>query len=117
MSDELDEIRKKRLRELQQAAGTDQQEEELRRQQQEAEEAYEKQKQAILRTIMTDEAKQRLSNIKLVKPQMADNIENQLVQLAQSGRLSGKITEEQLLRLLKQIQNRKRDSTIKFKRV
>jgi programmed cell death protein 5 len=116
MSDELDEIRKRRLRELQQAAGTDQQDEELR-QQQEAEEAFEKQKQAILRTIMTDEAKQRLSNIKLVKPQMAENIENQLVQLAQSGRLSGKITEEQLLRLLKQIQDRKRDSKIKFKRV
>jgi programmed cell death protein 5 len=117
MSDELDEIRKKRLRELQNAAGANEQEEELRRQRDEAEEAFERQKQVILRTIMTDEAKQRLSNIKLVKPEMAENIENQLVQLAQSGRLSGKITEEQLLRLLKQIQDRKRDSKIKFKRV
>lgn len=114
MSDELDEIRQKRIRELEQAS-SGQQEEELRRQQQEA---LEQRKQAILRAILSEKAHQRLTNIKLVKPEMAENIENQLIQLAQSGRVpGGQISEEQLLLLLKQIQDRKRDSSITFKRV
>ena len=114
MSDELDEIRQKRLKELKNNASA-QQEEELRKQQ---EEELDEQKQSILRTILSDKANQRLSNIKLVKPEMAKNIENQLIQLSQSGRIpGGQITEEQLLQLLRQIQDRKRDSSITFKRV
>ena len=115
MSDDLDELRKKRLQELQNSSNL--KDEETLRQQEEAQEAYEQQKQAILRAILSESAKQRLTNIKLVKPQMASSIEDQLIHLAQSGRISGEVSEEQLLRLLKQIQNQKRDSTITFKRV
>jgi DNA-binding TFAR19-related protein (PDSD5 family) len=53
----------------------------------------------------------------LVKPQLAENIENQLIYLSQSGRVIGRVSEEQLLNLLKKLQDRKRDSSITFKRV
>lgn len=117
MSDELEEIRKRRLKELQDSVSQNQSGEELARQD-EAQKQYEAQKQAILRKILTDSARQRLSNIKLVKPQIADAIENQLIQLAQVGRIpNGILNEEQLLQMLKKLQHGKRESSIKFKRV
>ena len=117
MSDELDEIRRKRLQELQNQSANQQVDDDALRQQEEARLAQEAQKQALLRSILSEEAKQRLTNIKLVKPQLAENIENQLIHLSQSGRITNRISEEQLLRLLKQIQGHKRDSSITFKRV
>ncbi len=114
MSDELEELRRKRLLELQNQQNQFNQE----AQRQKEMEEYERQKQSILRSILTDGAKQRLTNVKLVKPQLADAIEMQLIQLAQSGRLRGNlVTEEQLLQLLRQIQGNKREPSIKFKRV
>jgi len=117
MSDELNELRRKRLEEMQSQSSNPQADEEALLQQEEARKAQEAQKQAILRSILSEKAKERLTNIKLVKPQMADNIENQLIYLSQSGRISGRVSEDQLLGLLKQLQGRKRDSSITFKRV
>ena len=85
--------------------------------QEELKKQQEAQKQAFLRSILSDKAKQRLTNIRLVKPQLAENIENQLIYLSQSGRVIGRVSEEQLLNLLKKLQDRKRDSSITFKRV
>ena len=107
MSDELDEIRKKRLKEIQDQSAS-QQDSIKYQQEQEQAQAIEKQKQMILMKILTEDAKQRLSNIKLVKSQLADTIENQLIQLYQSGRLASQINEEQLLHMLKQMQGDKR---------
>ena len=73
-------------------------------------------KQNILRTILSEGAKARLANIKLVKPDRAQNIEAQLIQLHQLGRLQDKVTEEQLLHILKQFSSQKRESKIQFKR-
>ena len=116
MSDELDEIRKRRLREIQEQEIA--QRDSIQYQQdQEKSLAIERQKQMILMKILTEDAKQRLSNLKLVKSQFADAIENQLIHLYQSGRLASQINEEQLLHMLKQMQGEKRESNIKFKRV
>ncbi len=91
---------------------------------QESEEAVKERKaqeesirQNVLRKILSDKARERLNNIKLVKPQLAENIEVQLIQLVQRGRISSKLSEEQLLQLLKQFSNQKRDSKIEFRRV
>ncbi len=113
MSDEIDEIRRKRLEELQ----NQNQSEQVRYQQEQEAVARAKQKEMILRSILTDDAKQRLSNLKLVKKDMAEDIENQLIRLYQSGRLQSQINETQLLQMLKQLQGNKRESSIKFKRV
>lgn len=91
--EELRRLRERRLLELQA------QREELERQR-EAEEA----KQVILRRILTPEARQRLTNIKMVRPEYAEQLELQLIQAAQSGRLKLPITDEMLKSLLIQLQ-------------
>ena len=113
MSDEMDELRRKRVEELQNQSAREQ---DVQSQREQAESANQ-QKQSILRSILSDQAKQRVNNIKLVNPQMAEAIENQLITLAQSGRIRGVISEEQLLQMLRELQNSKRDTKIKFKRV
>jgi programmed cell death protein 5 len=106
--DELEAIRQRKLAELQQQAAQEQVAE------QKAAEV-EAQKEAILRQILTPEARSRLTNIKLVKPQVAEQIELQLIQLAGSGRLKGRVTDEQLKALLQQIMGRERERKVTFR--
>ena len=106
--DELDAIRERKMAAMREQASREQAAEE-----QQAE--VEAQKEAILRQILTPEARSRLTNIKMVKPQLAEQIEMQLIQLAGSGRLKGRITDEQLKSLLKQLQGRERERKISFR--
>ncbi|MEE0935524.1 MAG: DNA-binding protein [Methanobrevibacter sp.] len=115
MSD-LDEIRQKRMAELQaqQAAMQNQAQQQAvaQAQQQEAQAQFEAQKKQILAQIMTPEARNRLGNLKLTKPELVNNIELQLIQSAQTGSLRGKVTDEQLKVLLRQIAGQKREIKI-----
>ena len=106
--DELDAIRQKKLAELQQQALQEQAEE-----QKQAD--ADVQKEAILRQILTPEARARLTNIRMVKPQFSEQIEMQLIQLASSGRLKGRVTDEQLKSLLAQIQGKERERKVTFR--
>ncbi|MDO5811345.1 MAG: DNA-binding protein [Methanobrevibacter sp.] len=113
---ELDEIRQKRMAELQaqQAAAQNQAQQQAmaQAQQQEAQAQFEAQKKQILGQIMTPEARQRLANLKLTKPDLVNNIELQLIQSAQAGSLRGKVTDDQLKVLLRQIAGQKREIKI-----
>ena len=113
---ELDEIRQKRMAELQaqQAAAQSQAQQQAmaQAQQQEAQAQFEAQKKQILGQIMTPEARQRLANLKLTKPDLVNNIELQLIQSAQAGSLRGKVTDDQLKVLLRQIAGQKREIKI-----
>ena len=115
MSD-LDESRQKRMAELQaqQAAAQNraQQQAAAQAQQQAEQEKMEAQKRQILSQILTSEARQRLANLKLTKPEMVNQIELQLIQSAQSGSLRGKVTDDQLKVLLSQIAGQKREIKI-----
>ncbi len=104
--DELAEIRKKRLAQMQQQA-VDQQEEMEKQQRQDA------QIQMILMQVLEPEARERLNTIKLTKPEFARAVEQQLVMLAQSGRVKQKITDAQLKELLKQLVPAKKDFKIR----
>ena len=73
------------------------------------------QKDSILRQILSPEARSRLTNIKMVKPQVAEQIELQLIQLASSGRLKGRVSDEQLKALLQQIMGRERERKVTFR--
>ena len=109
MDKELDEIRKKKLQQLQQQA---EMQESLETQEDQAKK-FEEQKKMILRSILTTDAKERLGRIKIARPGMAESIENQLIILAQSGQLKSKINDEQLRMLLSKIIPKKRDINIK----
>jgi len=106
--DELSEIRKRRMAQLQQQA-TDQasMQDELERQQRQKQQI-----QMILMQVLEPEARERLNTIKLTKPEFASAVEQQLIALAQSGRLRAKITDAQLKDLLRQIAPARRDYSI-----
>ncbi len=76
---------------------------------------YEIQKRAAIQQILTPEARSRLANVRAAKPEFAEQLEIQLIQLAQSGRLGSKITDTQLRAILNKLQARKRE--IKIKRI
>ena len=106
--EELEALRRRRYADLQRAAVEEQRQSETRRQ-------FEAQKQAVLKQILTPEARQRLTNIRMVKPEFAEQIEIQLIQLAQAGRLSVPISDEQLKEALGKLQSQRKD--IKIRRV
>ncbi|TLM99206.1 DNA-binding protein [bacterium] len=102
---ELEELRRRRMLEIQQRLTQEQQ-------RAQAQQQIEMQKQAILRRILTPEARQRLNNLKMVKPEFANTLELQLIQLAQSGKVQTPITDEQLKEILVRLQGQRRDIKI-----
>ncbi len=111
MSGELEEIKRRRLEQMQQqqAGAQYQAAQQQQAQQQQVNEA----KQTILRQILTPDARERLTSLKLARPQLAEQVEMQLISLAQSGRLQTMIDDAKLKVLLQQIQPKKREMTIK----
>jgi len=71
---------------------------------QQAAQEREAQKKAVLRQHLTDGARQRLNTVKMSKPEFGEQVEQQVVALAQSGRLGDRIDEEQMKELLKELQ-------------
>ena len=105
---EIDALRQKKMMELQRRLAKEEQRAQVQQQ-------VETQKQAILRRILTTEARQRLTNLKMVKPEFADQIELQLIQLAQAGRLKVPVADDQLKEILARLQSQRRDITIRRK--
>ncbi len=99
---ELEALRQKRMAELQRDQSV--REDEAKR--------FEMQKQAVLRQILTPEARDRLANIKLANPEQAEAVEMQLIQIAQSGRIQGVIDDNMLREVLQKIIPRKREINI-----
>jgi programmed cell death protein 5 len=58
----------------------------------------------VIRIALTSEARQRLTNVRMVKPEVAHAIEEYIIQLVSSGRLKRTIDDEQLKELLQTIQ-------------
>ena len=71
--------------------------------------------QMVLMQILEPDARERLNTIKLTKPDFAKSVEQQLVMLAQSGRIKNKINDEQLKVILKQVIPAKREFNIRRK--
>ncbi len=98
--EEIEELRRRKMLELRARVEEQQGQAEQRRQ-------YEIQKRLAILQIMTPEARSRLANIRAAKPEFAEQLELQLIQLAQSGRLGSKITDVQLRDILSRLQARK----------
>ena len=113
--DELQRLRERKLAELQQQRQA-QAEAQISGQQQAA---YDAQKQALLSAILSSDARVRLTNIKLARPEFANALEMQLINAYQSGALRGQVplSDEKFKNLLMQLQqsSQKRDPKIKFR--
>jgi programmed cell death protein 5 len=108
--EELEEIRRRKMAQIQGQIQDAQR-------QQEMQDEVNAQKQAILRKILSPEARQRLTNIAMVRPEFAAQLEMQLIQLAQSGQLarlgSLPLSDENFKSILTRLSGKKQDIKIK----
>jgi programmed cell death protein 5 len=81
---------------------------EIRKQRAEAEAI----KQKALAMLLDSDARQRLTNIKMVKPELASAVENYLINAATTGRLNRALTDNELKQILLSIQQPKREFKI-----
>jgi len=102
---ELEALRQKKIAEIQQGSQQQAAAQERARQ-------METQKQAILRQIVTPEARDRLANVKIANPDLANSVEMQLIQLAQSGRLNDMVSDAMLKNILRQVAPQRREISI-----
>ena len=58
---------------------------------------------AVMDQILSEQARIRLGNIAVVKPEKAERLEQIIIQNAQRGQFQGKVSEEQLIDLLNQL--------------
>jgi programmed cell death protein 5 len=96
----LEELREKKMEELRerQQGGGDAEA------QREAQERAEAQQEAVLKQYLTDGARQRLNAVEMSKPEFGEKVKQQVAALAQSGRIQGRIDEDQMRDLLKELQ-------------
>lgn len=109
---ELEELRRRKMAQLQQS-----QESQLQQQAMMEERAkqMEAERQAIMRQILTPEARERLAKVKMAYPDVAAAVEEQLLRLMQMGRILNQIDDATLKAILRQISPQRRE--IKIERV
>lgn len=105
---ELEEIRRRKIAEIQR-------QQEYQEQVSRQADMVEAQRQNILRGILTPEARERLGNLRIAYPDIALQVEDRIIMLAQSGRLNTMIDDPTLKEILARLVPSKREITIKRK--
>ena len=70
------------------------------------------QKEIMLKQVLSGDARLRLNNVRMVKPDLAELVENYILNLGVQGKFSGQISDEQLKQILSSAQQPKRDFKI-----
>ena len=70
------------------------------------------QKEIMLKQVLSGDARLRLNNVRMVKPDLAELVENYILNLRVQGKISGQISDEQLKQILSSAQQPKRDFKI-----
>lgn len=73
--------------------------------------AQQHQMEAVLKQVrlhlLDEKARERLNNLKLVKPELAVQLEIYLAQMYQAGQIRGRITDEQMVAILMKLGDKK----------
>ncbi|MCC6028536.1 MAG: DNA-binding protein [Candidatus Korarchaeum sp.] len=70
---------------------------------------------AIVKSLLTTDAWQRLKRVELVKPELANDVKIYLIQLYSAGKLTRKLTDDELKALLASLAERgRRDFNIRI---
>ena len=113
--DDLEALREKRLRELQaQRARASDQDPDAQAQASAQAAAAEQQAamERVLQQILDSEARERLTRIRMSRPELAEAVTRQLVTLAQQGRLARQLSDADLRTILAQVPSDGRDIKI-----
>ncbi|XGI82894.1 DNA-binding protein [Halorutilales archaeon Cl-col2-1] len=108
MTDDIDDLREEKLKNLKEQQGEGQSQE-----REEARKKAEAQKKALLKQTLTAEARERLNTLRMSKPEFAESVEQQIVALAKSGRIQDTIDDDQMKDLLRELQPSGNDYNIK----
>ncbi|KAG7157526.1 programmed cell death protein 5-like [Homarus americanus] len=107
---ELEAIRNKRMQELQSMQGQHQQQEEMQQQQQQA-------INGLLNQVLDQQARARLNTIMVAKPEKGRQMESIIVQMATSGQIGGRLSENDLISLVERVNAQTQKTTsVKFDR-
>ena len=103
--DELEVLRQRKLQELQLQA----QQQAVAQEQQKRLDA---EKQNLMRQLLTPEARERLANLRMTRPDVVESVESQLIMLVQSGRITQQIDDYTLRQILRKVMPQKREIKI-----
>lgn len=103
--DELEALRQRKLQELQVRAQQEAMAQEQAKQ-------IDAQRQMVMRQILTPEARERLANLRMTRPDIVESVENQLIMLVQSGRITQQIDDYTLRQILRKVMPQKREIKI-----
>jgi programmed cell death protein 5 len=103
--EQLDELRRRKLAELQQQAHSEQAQAAQRADAQ-------TQRDVVMRAILEPEARERLVRVRMARADIADALEGQLMTLYQQGRIQRRIDDETLRQLLARVTPKSRETTI-----
>jgi programmed cell death protein 5 len=99
---ELEELRRRKMAELQ----SQQQNSDAAQQQAKQVDA---ERQAVMRQILTPEARERLGKVRIAYPDVAAAVEDQLIRLLQMGRIQAQIDDATLKTILRKVSPQKRE--------
>ena len=94
--------------------------EEIRKQKKEQldqheEKQQDKQLKEAAKRFLTNEAQSRLENVRTARPEQASMIEQRIAMLGQSQQVNGKIGDDQLKSILKDLNDKDSDYNIKYR--
>ena len=71
-------------------------------------------REQYLRLFLTSTARERLANVRMVRPDVAEQVENYILQLGLSGKLKSPVTDDELKDILSKFTPKQREIRFRF---